>query len=81
MCTYKFLRGIEKLDFIEPSSREAIGRVVRLVGLQFPSQLVTLAHSLLVLRDVAERASKLLGSRQSLAAERWDFAELQRQNH
>ena len=62
MCTYKFLRGIEeleKLDLIEPSSREAIERIVRSVRLQLRLQFVTLAHSLGVLLDVAERASKL----------------------
>ena len=79
VCTDKMLRGIEeleKLDLIEPSSREAMEQVVRSVRLQLPSQLVTLAQSLLVLRDIVERASKLLGSPQSLVAERRDFAEV-----
>lgn len=56
----KFLRGIEeleKLDIIEPSSREAIERIVRSVRLRLRLQFVKLAHSLVVLRDVAERAS------------------------
>ena len=84
MCTYKVLRGIEeleKLDLIEPSSREAIERIVRSVKLQLRLQSVTLSHSLVVLLDVAERASKLLGSPQSLAAERREFPELRRLNH
>lgn len=79
VCTDKMLRGIEgleKLDLIEPSSREAMEQVVRSVRLQLPSQLAALAQSLLVLRDIVERASKLLGSPQSLVAERQDFAEV-----
>ena len=79
MCTVKLLRGIEeleKLELIEPSSREAMEQIVKLVSLQLPSQLVTLAQSLLVLRDIAERAPKLLGSPQSLVAERQDFVKV-----
>ena len=79
VCTVKLLRGIEeleKLELIEPSSREAMEQIVKLVSLQLPSQLVTLAQSLLVLRDIAERAPKLLGSPQSLVAERQDFVKV-----
>lgn len=78
VCIVKMLGGIEeleKLDRIEQSNREAIERLVRSVRLQLPLQLVTLAHSLFVLRDIAGRSSKILGYPQSLVAERQDCAD------
>lgn len=77
----KLRSSVDKLEnlelvLIDPSSREAMERVIRFARLELPSQLVTLAQSLIVLRGVAERASKLLDAPQSFVVERRDFAEV-----